>query len=383
MSIACCASARVRNPEPSPLILRAAVQQLSIELGTRSYPIFIGEGLLAERELLSRQLDARRLLVVTNATVAALHLETLRRGLTGSQVAIETLPDGERFKSLPTFTRLLDALVAARIGRDGAILALGGGVIGDIAGFAAACYQRGIAYVQMPTTLLAQVDSAVGGKTGVNHEAGKNLIGAFHQPRCVISDTATLRTLPERELRAGLAEVIKYGLISDVSFLEWLEAHLDALLQRDPAALEHAIRRSCEIKAGIVAKDEREQGLRAVLNLGHTFGHAIEAATGYAEWLHGEAVGAGMLVAATLSARLGWLTAADVERIRTLLQRAGLPLKPPAIGSARALEHMTMDKKTRDGHIRLVLLKRLGTAELTEDYDAAALQSVLKESFGP
>lgn len=359
------------------------MQQLSIELGTRSYPIFIGEGLLAERELLSRQLDARRLLVVTNATVAALHLDTLRRGLSGSQVAIETLPDGERFKSLPTFTRLLDALVAARIGRDGAILALGGGVIGDIAGFAAACYQRGIAYVQMPTTLLAQVDSAVGGKTGVNHEAGKNLIGAFHQPRCVISDTTTLRTLPERELRAGLAEVIKYGLISDVRFLEWLEANLDALLQRDPPALEHAIRRSCEIKAGIVSKDEREQGLRAVLNLGHTFGHAIEAATGYTEWLHGEAVGAGMLIATQLSTKLGWLTAADVDRVRTLLQRAGLPLKPPAIGSARALEHMAMDKKTRDGRIRLVLLKRLGTAELTEDYDAAALQAVVKESFGP
>lgn len=358
------------------------MQQLSIELGSRSYPIFIGEGLLAERELLSRQLDARRLLVVTNATVAALHLDTLLRGLSGSQIAIETLPDGERFKSLPTFTRLLDALVAARIGRDGAILALGGGVIGDIAGFAAACYQRGIAYVQMPTTLLAQVDSAVGGKTGVNHEAGKNLIGAFHQPRCVISDTATLRTLPERELRAGLAEVIKYGLISDTRFLEWLEANLDALLQRDPPALEHAIRRSCEIKAGIVSKDEREQGLRALLNFGHTFGHAIEVATGYGEWLHGEAVGAGMLVATRLSAKLGWLSSADVERVRTLLQRAGLPLKPPAIGGARALEHMTMDKKTRDGRIRLVLLKRLGTAELTEDYDAAALQAVVEESFG-
>jgi 3-dehydroquinate synthase len=359
------------------------VQQLSIELGSRSYPIFIGEGLLAERDLLARELDARRLLVVTNATVAALHLDTLRRGLAGTQLAVETLPDGERFKSLGTFTRLLDALVEARIGRDGAILALGGGVIGDIAGFAAACYQRGITYVQMPTTLLAQVDSAVGGKTGINHPAGKNLIGAFHQPRCVISDTATLRTLPERELRAGLAEVIKYGLISDASFLEWLEGHLDALLCRESPALEHAILRSCEIKAAIVAQDEREQGRRALLNLGHTFGHALESATGYGEWLHGEAVGAGMLIAAQLSARLGWLATADVERVRALLQRAGLPLAVPQIGSARALAYMQMDKKVRDGRIRLVLLKRLGSAQLDADYDAAALQAVLEESFGP
>jgi 3-dehydroquinate synthase len=320
--------------------------------------------------------------VVTNATVAALHLEALRRGLAGHPIAIETLPDGERFKSLGTFTRLLDALVEARVGRDGAILALGGGVIGDIAGFAAACYQRGIAYVQMPTTLLAQVDSAVGGKTGVNHPAGKNLIGAFHQPRCVISDTATLRTLPERELRAGLAEVIKYGLISDVRFLEWLETNLDALLRRESPALEHAILRSCEIKAAIVSEDEREQGRRALLNLGHTFGHAIESATGYGDWLHGEAVGAGMLIAATLSARVGWLKAADVERVRTLLERSGLPLTPPPIGSERALGYMQMDKKVRDGRIRLVLLKQLGTAQLTEDYEPAALKAAIEESFG-
>lgn len=359
------------------------MQRLSIELGSRSYPIFIGEGLLADRELLARELEARRLLVVTNATVAALHLETLRQGLSGTQVAVETLPDGERFKSLGTFTRLLDALVEARIGRDGAIIALGGGVIGDIAGFAAACYQRGIAYVQMPTTLLAQVDSAVGGKTGVNHPAGKNLIGAFHQPRCVISDTATLRTLPERELRAGLAEVIKYGLISDATFLQWLEANLDALLRREPPALEHSILRSCEIKAAIVSQDEHEHGRRALLNLGHTFGHAIESATGYGEWLHGEAVATGMLMAATLSARLGWLTAPDVERVRALLERSGLPLMPPPIGTARALGYMQMDKKVLDGRIRLVLLKRLGLAELTADYDPAALQAVITESFGP
>jgi 3-dehydroquinate synthase len=359
------------------------VQQLSIELGSRSYPIYIGEGLLGARELLAREIDTRRLLVVTNATVAALHLETLRRGLSGAQVAVETLPDGERFKSLGTFTRLLDALVEARVGRDGAILALGGGVIGDIAGFAAACYQRGIAYVQLPTTLLAQVDSAVGGKTGVNHPAGKNLIGAFHQPRCVISDTATLRTLPERELRAGLAEVIKYGLISDASFLEWLEANLDALLRREAPALEHAILRSCAIKSEIVSQDEREHGRRALLNLGHTFGHALESATGYGEWLHGEAVAAGMLIAARLSARLGWLQAADIERVRTLLERCGLPFTVPQIGSARALDYMQRDKKVRDGRIRLVLLRRLGSAQLADDYDPAALRAVLEESFGP
>jgi 3-dehydroquinate synthase len=359
------------------------VQQLSIELGARSYPIFIGAGLLGDRELLASQVAAARVLVVTNPTVSALYLDALRQGLDRAHVAVETLPDGEQFKTLGTFTQVLDALVGARIGRDGAILALGGGVIGDIAGFAAACYQRGIAYVQVPTTLLAQVDSAVGGKTGVNHPAGKNLVGAFHQPRSVISDTATLRTLPDRELRAGLAEVIKYGLIHDVQFLAWLEVNLEALLRRDPAALEHAIHRSCEIKAGIVAQDEREQGARALLNLGHTFGHAIEAGTGYGEWLHGEAVGAGILMAASLSARLGWLKAADVERVRALLERAGLPLEPPAIGRERALAHMQMDKKVRDGRMRLVLLKRLGSAELTADYDPAALQAVIQDSFGP
>jgi 3-dehydroquinate synthase len=359
------------------------VQQLSIELGSRSYPIFIGADLLGDRDLLGREVAATRVLVVTNPTVSALYLDSVRKGLDRAQIAVETLPDGEQFKTLATFTRLLDALVQARIGRDGAILALGGGVIGDIAGFAAACYQRGIAYVQMPTTLLAQVDSAVGGKTGVNHPAGKNLVGAFHQPRCVISDTATLRTLPDRELRAGLAEVIKYGLIHDAEFLAWLETHLEALLRREPQALEHAIRRSCEIKAGIVSQDEREQGARALLNLGHTFGHAIEAGTGYGEWLHGEAVGAGILIAASMSARLGWLSAPDVERVRTLLERAGLPLKPPAIGRERALAHMQMDKKVRDGRVRLVLLKRLGSAELTANYDPAALQSVVQDSFGP
>ena len=364
-------------------ILCRPVQHLSIDLGPRSYPILIGDGLLSQSALMSRHIPAHRLLVVTNPTIAGLHLDALRRGLAGFDVSIESIPDGERFKTLATASRLFDALIEARIARDGALVAFGGGVIGDLTGFAAACYHRGISYVQMPTTLLAQVDSSVGGKTGVNHPAGKNLIGAFHQPLCVISDTATLRTLPDRELRSGLAEVIKCGLICDAQFLVWIEEHLEALLKRDPQALEHAIRRSCEIKAGIVSRDEREQGPRALLNLGHTFGHAIESATGYGEWMHGEAVAAGMLIAASLSARLGWLTGADLDRVRALLSRAGFPLAAPAIGSDQALAHMETDKKVRDGRIRLILLRKLGAAEITDQYDSGALKAVLRESFGP
>jgi 3-dehydroquinate synthase len=371
----------VQNAEdPSPV---PKVQQLTIDLGPRSYPILIGEGLLAQSELLARHIPPRRLLVVTNATVAGLHFEQLRRGLKDFDVSVETLPEGERFKTLATASRLFDALIEARIGRDGAAVAFGGGVIGDLTGFAAACYQRGIAFVQVPTTLLAQVDSSVGGKTGVNHPAGKNLIGAFHQPLCVISDTATLRTLPDRELRSGLAEVIKCGLICDAEFLGWIETHLEELLGREPRALEHVIRRSCEIKAAIVSRDEREQGPRALLNLGHTFGHAIESATGYGEWLHGEAVAAGLLIAVSLSTRVGWLSKADLERVRALLKRAGFPLAMPAIGSAQALAHMQHDKKVRGGSIRLILLRNLGSAEVTDRYDPGALTAVLRESFGP
>jgi 3-dehydroquinate synthase len=259
---------------------------------------------------------------------------------------------------------------------------LGGGVIGDMTGFAAACYQRGVPFIQIPTTLLSQVDSSVGGKTGVNHPGGKNLIGAFHQPRAVVTDIGTLATLPERELRAGLAEVIKYGLIADAGFLDWLESHLDALLGLDPAAITHAICRSCEIKAQIVAEDEREHGRRALLNLGHTFGHAIETATGYGEWLHGVAVAAGMLLAVDLSRRLGWLSAADVERVRALLLRAGLPAAAPAIGAARARELMGMDKKVLAGRIRLVLTKQLGEGVVTGDYPAEALSATLEAHFG-
>lgn len=359
------------------------MQRLTIDLGPRSYPILIGEGLLTQRELMTRHIPARRLLIVTNPTVAALHLESLRQGLTGYDVSVEAIPDGERFKTLDTVSRLIDALIEARIGRDGALVALGGGVVGDISGFAAACYQRGIAYVQAPTTLLAQVDSSVGGKTGVNHVVGKNLIGAFHQPLCVISDTTTLRTLPDRELRAGLAEVIKCALACDAPFLGWLETHLDDLLKREPQALAHAIRRSCEIKAEIVAGDEREQGRRALLNLGHTFGHAIESATGYGEWLHGEAVAAGLLIATSMSARLGWLPSTDLERVRALLSRAGFPLTAPAIGSDQALAHMQRDKKVLDGRIRLILLKKIGVAEITDHYDPSAFNAELKAAFGP
>lgn len=358
------------------------MERLRIELGSRSYPILIGPGLLEAADVMDEAVAARDVLVVTNTVVAPLYLERLARALDGRRVSPAVLPDGERYKTLDTVAGVLDALVARRMNRDACVVALGGGVIGDLAGFAAACYQRGIDFVQAPTTLLAQVDSSVGGKTGVNHPGGKNLIGAFHQPRAVVSDTDTLRTLPPRELRAGLAEVIKYGLVADTAFLEWIEANLDALLGLDADALTHAIRRSCEIKAEIVAEDEREHGRRALLNLGHTFGHAIETAAGYGEWLHGEAVGVGMQMAADLSHRLGWLDDADVARVRALLERAGLPLEAPPIGAGRALELMGMDKKVLAGRIRLVLLHGLGGGLVSGDYPGEALEETLRAYFG-
>jgi 3-dehydroquinate synthase len=358
------------------------MERLSIELGERSYPILIGPGLLGDAAVLAEAFGSRDVLVVTNDTVAPLYLERVLRGLVGRRVEHVALPDGERHKTLGTLVRVFDALVERRMNRDACVAALGGGVVGDIAGFAAACYQRGVDYVQLPTTLLAQVDSSVGGKTGVNHPGGKNLIGAFHQPRAVVSDTDTLATLPPRELRAGLAEVIKIALVTDPVFLGWIEAHLEALLALEPGAVAHAVRRSCELKASIVAEDEREHGRRALLNLGHTFGHAIETAAGYGEWLHGEAVGAGMLMAADLSRRLGWIDAADVERVRTLIARAGLPLEPPPIGAARALELMGLDKKVLAGRLRLVLMRGLGEGVLTGDYPAEALQATLIAHFG-
>jgi 3-dehydroquinate synthase len=335
---------------------------LSVDLGPRSYPILIGSGLLSQPMVLEPWLKHRDVMIVTNDTVGPIYLAPLRGLLSGCRVNSLSLPDGERHKTMATVNAVLDALVAGRYGRDAVVVALGGGVVGDIAGFAAAIYQRGVDFLQVPTTLLAQVDSAVGGKTGVNHPGGKNLIGAFHQPLCVLADTDTLQTLPDRELSAGLAEVVKYGLIADVAFFDWIEAHTQSLLQRDPAALRHVLRRCCELKAEIVAQDEREHGRRALLNLGHTFGHAIETGMGYGEWLHGEAVAAGTMMAVELSHRLGWLPAADVVRVRTLLQRARLPVKGADLGAARYLELMSHDKKVVAGNLRLVLLKTLGHA---------------------
>jgi len=358
------------------------MQTLTVSLAERSYPILIGAGLLRSRELLGAQLSGRDAVLISNSVVAPLYAELLKQTLHGQRVVEVVLPDGEQHKSLGTASRVFDVLIANRVGRDAVVLALGGGVVGDLAGFVAACYQRGIDLLQIPTTLLAQVDSSVGGKTAVNHPGGKNMIGAFHQPRAVIADTEVLRTLPDRELRAGLAEVVKYGLICDPEFFDWIEANIDALLARSTAALSHAIFRSCQIKAQIVGRDEREQGERALLNLGHTFGHAIESATGYLDWQHGEAVGTGMLMAAEMSQRLGHLDATVVARLRSLLQRCGLPVAAPRIGAARAFDYMRLDKKVHGGRIRLVLLEQLGRAMVTSDYPDAALRDTLAAHFG-
>lgn len=359
------------------------MQTLTVELEDRSYPISIGAGLLRHHSLLQAALPARDILLVSNTTIAPLYALTVKTALADRRVVEVILPDGEQHKSLATAGRVFDVLIANRFGRDALVLALGGGVIGDLAGFVAACYQRGVDFVQVPTTLLAQVDSSVGGKTAVNHPGGKNLIGAFHQPREVLTDTDVLATLPLRELQAGLAEVIKYGLICDYQFFEWLEQNIDALLRREPAALVHAIYRSCQIKAQIVGRDERELGERALLNLGHTFGHAIEAATGYVEWLHGEAVGAGLLIAAHMSQQLGALTPAEVARVESLLKRAGLRTVAPQIGATSAADFMSLDKKVKSGRIRLVLLKAIGDAYITGEYPDAALHAALRTHFGP
>ena len=358
------------------------MQRIDLQLGKRSYPILIGPGLLGDAELLRERAGAARLLVVSDEVVAPLWLPRLEQGLAGRPFASCVLPGGESQKTLGNVAAIIDALVAARLNRDGLVLALGGGVIGDIAGFAAASYQRGIAFVQLPTTLLAQVDSAVGGKTGVNHPGGKNLIGAFHQPSAVITDTDTLTTLPDRELRAGFAEVVKAALVADATFFAWLEANVARVLAREVEALAQAIRRACEIKAAIVAEDEREQGRRAVLNLGHSFGHAIEAGAGYGNVLHGEAVAAGMVLAAELSTRLGRLPGADTQRLRELLSRSGLPVDPPRLGRARMLELMGMDKKVAGGRLRLVLLDAIGKPVVSAEYAQEALESLLEERAG-
>lgn len=354
------------------------MKTLVVDLGERSYPIYIGEGLLEHGDLLRSHIFGHQVMIVTNETVAPLYMQSVQRALIEFQCYTTVLQDGERYKTWKTLNLIFDALLENRCDRRVTILALGGGVVGDLAGFAAASYQRGVPFIQIPTTLLAQVDSSVGGKTGINHPLGKNMIGAFHQPKCVLIDTATLKTLPERELSAGFAEVIKYGLIRDAEFLEWLEKNIKALLQRDTDALVEAIERSCRNKAEVVAADERESGLRALLNLGHTFGHAVETGVGYGEWLHGEAIAAGMCMAADLSARLGWINEADVARVIAIIRRAGLPVRAPAnLSPDRLMELMAVDKKVQDGKIRLVLLKSIGEAVVTADYDSAMLRETL------
>ena len=355
---------------------------IEVALGDRSYPIHIGPGLLDDVELLRQQIPSQQLLIVTDTTVAPLFLQRIRDTFQDRQVAVATLPDGEQEKSLRQFENLIDMLIAGRFHRDAAAVALGGGVIGDLTGFAAATYQRGIDFVQLPTTLLAQVDSSVGGKTAVNHPAAKNMVGAFHQPKTVIIDTLTLETLPERQLRAGLAEVIKYGLIMDADFFRWLEHNIEALLARDSDALTEAIATSCLAKARVVAADERELGQRALLNLGHTFGHAIEALAGYGEVLHGEAVAIGMLLAAETSVTIGMLPADQLAPIRRLIERAGLPVTLPALAPAAILETMALDKKVKQGRLRLVLLDAIGSARLVDAPDSNKLLAVLENHGG-
>jgi len=346
---------------------------IRVELGSRSYPILIGDGLLGGRTDIGSFLPGRDCTVVSNETVAPLYLESLRACLPGRDVHEAVLPDGEEHKNLGSVSIVIDRLVANRANRDTAVIALGGGVVGDVAGFAAACYMRGVAFIQVPTTLLAQVDSSVGGKTGVNHPGGKNLIGAFHQPGLVLIDTDTLTTLPDRELSAGLAEVIKHAAIFDRDYFAWLEDHIEALLARDATALAHAIARSCEIKAAVVSADETERGQRALLNFGHTFGHAIENTLGYGEWLHGEAVAAGMVMAAELSG----IARADQDRLRRLLVAARLPVEPPLTGSASLREAMRLDKKAAGKRLRFILLNGLGSARIESDVDSRLLDSIL------
>jgi len=351
---------------------------LVVDLGDRSYPIKIGRQLFTSPALLTEHIHGRQVMIVSNTTVAPLYLDAVSGMLAGFQLESVILPDGEEYKTLDTLNTIFTALLENRFNRGCTLIALGGGVVGDITGFAAASYQRGVAFVQIPTTLLAQVDSSVGGKTGVNHPLGKNMIGAFHQPGCVLIDTDTLDTLDDRQLAAGLAEVIKYGLIKDSDFFCWLEQNMVALRARDKQALAYAIERSCALKAAIVAADERESGQRALLNLGHTFGHAIETGTGYGNWLHGEAVAAGMLMAADLSARHGWLSADSVERTRTLLRQAGLPTSPPAeMDAGRFMELMAVDKKVVDGGLRLVLLRDIGDAVVTGEFRQDLLAETL------
>jgi len=356
------------------------VKKLQVELGERSYPILIGQGLMGNAELVKPYVKGQQVLIVTNTTVAPLYLEKCKAAFSDFNVQSVILPDGEKYKTLETLNLVFDELIGQRFDRSCTLVALGGGVIGDMTGFAAAAFQRGVNFIQMPTTLLSQVDSSVGGKTGVNHPLGKNMIGAFHQPECVVIDTETLNTLEDRQLSAGLAEVIKYGLIQDPEFFEWLEANLDELLNREPEALSFAIERSCQDKAEIVAKDEKEAGMRALFNLGHTFGHAVESGMGYGNWLHGEGVSAGSMQAVYMSKLLGNLTQEDENRIKAIFEQAKLPIVPPSqqeMSNEKFLELMAGDKKVQAGTVRLVLLKSIGKAYVTGDYPQELLEQTL------
>ena len=354
------------------------MQTLNVQLGTRSYPIYIGEGLLSDAELIAPHIGGEQVMVVTNKTIAPLYLDALQLALKQFEVHTKVMADGEKYKNIDVLNSIFDALLGVPCNRQVTLIAMGGGVVGDITGFAAACYQRGVSLIQVPTTLLAQVDSSVGGKTAINHPLGKNMIGAFYQPQAVVSDTATLSTLPEREYKAGLAEIIKYGLLGDYEFFQWCESNIDKLTQRDQDSLIFAIERSCINKSRVVAADEREQGERALLNLGHTFGHAIESATHYNSWLHGEAVGVGMLMAADLSARLKQITEEDLHRIGALINGVGLPSSPPhGMSTDDFLKAMSVDKKVERGNIRLVLLRAIGDAYLSDDYPLPRLKETL------
>jgi len=357
------------------------MKTLTVSLGERSYPIHIGDQTLDQRDLIQPHISGHQVMLVSNETIAPLYLDKLMRSLDGLDVATTILPDGEQYKTMDTTNRVFTELLKQRHNRSTTLIALGGGVVGDITGFAAACYQRGVPFIQVPTTLLAQVDSSVGGKTGVNHPLGKNMIGAFYQPQVVIADTCTLKTLDDRQLSAGIAEIIKYGLIRDAEFFDWLEQNMSALLERNEAALSYAILRSCQNKAEVVSADEREGGQRALLNLGHTFGHAIETGMGYGSWLHGEAVATGMLMAAELSSRCNMLDRASVDRTRNLLIKARLPVNPPSsITPEQFLELMSVDKKNIDGVLRLVLLQDIGLAEISEKFSHSHLESMLHDS---
>ncbi len=355
------------------------MKTLYVELGDqRRYPIFIGQKLLDQPDLFTPYIRGKQVCIVTNETVAPLYLSRLEKTLSAFQVDVVILPDGEAYKNLQSINTIYDQLLKGRHNRSSTIVALGGGVVGDMAGFAAATYQRGINFIQVPTTLLSQVDSSVGGKTGVNHPLGKNMIGAFHQPQSVVIDIEVLNSLPARELSAGLAEVIKYGLINDAPFFDWLENNIKSLMCYEPKDLIEAIERSCLNKADVVARDEKESSVRALLNLGHTFGHAIETAQGYGQWLHGEAVAAGMVLAAQLSQQLGWLDAGDVNRIEELLRAATLPVQPPsAMTSGQFLEIMAVDKKAIDGAIRLILLKAIGEAVIDDSVSAEQIRCLI------